>query len=60
VMSGRLVFRAAGERRIDLKLTRKGRSMLRNARRLSATLRASFTPVGGSRVRAQRSANLRR
>jgi hypothetical protein len=60
VMSGRLVFRAAGERRIELKLTRKGRSMLRNARRLSATLRASFTPVGGSRVRAQRSANLRR
>ena len=45
--SGKLLFKAAGKRTVVVKLTRKGKRVLRRAHRLKATLRLSFTPKGG-------------
>jgi hypothetical protein len=58
--SGRRVYQAAGRAKLTLKLTNQGRRRLRKARRLTATLKVSFTPRGAkaisttSRVRVKR------
>jgi hypothetical protein len=57
--SGRLVFIAAGRRSIAVKLTRRGTWALRHARRLRVTLRAAFTPAGGTATRRSRALTLR-
>jgi hypothetical protein len=44
--SGRLVFTKAAKRTVAVKLTRKGKSALRHARRLRTRLQISFTPKG--------------
>ena len=45
--TGKAQFKAAGKRTLVVRLTRKGVSTLRHARRLRTTLQASFTPQGG-------------
>ena len=49
--SGRHVYGAAGEGSLTLKLTKRAR----HARRVKATLKASFTPQGGAATTVSRS-----
>jgi hypothetical protein len=58
--SGRHVYRAAGKGSLTLKLTKKGKRQLRHARRVKATLKASFTPQGGRATTVSRSVTLKR
>jgi hypothetical protein len=48
--SGRRVYREAGKQKLTLKLSREGRKRLRRARRLTATLKVSFTPRGAKAI----------
>jgi hypothetical protein len=57
--SGRLVYTAPGRRTVAVKLTRRGIRALRHARRLRVTVRAAFTPVGGTATRRSRALTLR-
>jgi hypothetical protein len=57
--SGRLVFTAAARRSVAVKLTRRGARALRHARRLRVTLRAAFTPAGGTATRRSRALTVR-
>jgi hypothetical protein len=58
--SARLTFTAAGTKRVVIRLTRKGRKVLRRARRLRITVRATWTPLGGTPVTRSRRVTLRR
>jgi hypothetical protein len=58
--SGRHSFAAAGRARVAVKLTRKGARRLRRARGVRATLRATFTPAGGTPTTATKKVRLRR
>jgi serine protease AprX len=59
VARGKRRFTRAGHKRLKVKLTRKGRAFLRRTRRPRLTLRLSFKPVGGKRVRVSRRLRLR-
>ena len=43
-------YAAAGKAKLTIKLSRQGRKRLRRARRLTATLKASFTPTGAPAI----------
>ncbi|HEY7629547.1 MAG TPA: hypothetical protein VH817_02540 [Thermoleophilaceae bacterium] len=58
--SGRLVFAAAGKKKVTLKLTGKGKKVLRHKRKLKGTLTASFTPKGGKATSTKKSVSLKR
>jgi len=58
--AGRLTFPTAGTRTIVLKLTRRGRVLLRHRRTIALTAKGSFTPVGKPTVTATKAFNLAR
>ena len=58
--TGRAVFAAAGKKAVVLKLSSKGKKVLRHKRKLKGTLSATFTPNGGAAVTAKRSVSLKR
>jgi hypothetical protein len=58
--AGRLTFTAAGKRAVVIKLSRKGASKLRRARKVRLTLTARFAPTGGSAAAATRRLTLKR
>jgi hypothetical protein len=58
--SGRLVFAAAGKKKVTLKLSSKGKKVLRHRRKLKGTLSASFTPKGGKATSTRKSVSLKR
>jgi len=58
--TGRAVFAAAGKKTVVLKLSSKGKKVLRHKRKLKATLSATFTPKGGAAISAKRSVSLKR
>jgi hypothetical protein len=60
IARGKQVFAAAGKRAVTLKLTSKGKRVLKHARKLKATLTASFTPQGGSATSAKAKVTLKR
>ena len=58
--SGRRVFKTAGRAIFKVKLTRRGATRLRRARRLRASLSVSFTTQRGAKVSVKRSVALKR
>jgi hypothetical protein len=58
--SGRLTFAAAGKKTLVVKLGRKGRKLLRHARKAKLTLSATFTPQGGAAATVKKSVALKR
>jgi hypothetical protein len=60
IASGRATFAAAGKKTIALKLSRKGRKVLKHKRKLKGTLSATFKPTGGKAVSARSSVTLKR
>jgi hypothetical protein len=61
IASGRASFSAAGQKKtVVLKLTSKGKKVLKHKRKLKGTLSATFTPTGGSPVTAKKSVSLKR
>ena len=60
ILSGKRTFAGAGKARVRLKLTRKGRRLLRRTRRARLELRGSFTDRAGKRTAAKRRASLKR
>ncbi len=60
VAAGRLGFAAAGTGTLKLKLTPAGKKLLKRARRLKLTARGTFTPTGGTAVKATRGFLLKR
>jgi PKD repeat protein len=50
VASGRKVFAAAGKAKVKIKPSRRGKRLLRRTRKVTLTLRTTFTPAGGQRV----------
>jgi hypothetical protein len=59
VASGRATFTAKSEVKLTLKLTTRGKSLLKHARQVKLTARATFTPAGRSPVTVTRSFTLR-
>lgn len=59
VASGTAKFPVAGTRRVTLKLTAAGRSLLKRSGRLKLVARAIFAPTGGARSSATRGFTLR-
>lgn len=60
IASGRVTFSAPAKKSVTLKLTRKGRKVLKHKRKLKGTLTATFKPTGGSAVSAKTSVSLKR
>jgi len=60
VAAGHLGFAAAGTGVLKLKLTSAGRKLLKHAGRLKLTALGSFTPAGGTAVKATRTVLLKR
>jgi hypothetical protein len=58
--TGRAAFATAGKKTVVLKLSSKGKKVLRHKRRLKGTLTATFKPSGGAAVSAKRSVSLKR
>jgi hypothetical protein len=58
--SGKHTFAAAGRARIVLKLTRKGKRVLRRAHAVRASLQATFTPATGSPTTVRKRVRLKR
>jgi hypothetical protein len=60
VASAAATYTAAGSERITIRLTRRGRQLLRHARRLALSAKGSFTPAGEPAVVAIRKFTLKR
>ena len=60
VASGRLVFGSAGTGTIKVRLTAKGKHLLRTSKRIQLTAVCSFTPVGEKPLKTSRSFELKR
>jgi hypothetical protein len=60
IANGRRVFSAPGKATFKVKLTKPGKKLLRRAKRLRATLGATFTPKTGNRATAKKGLTLRR
>jgi hypothetical protein len=60
IASGRASFAKPGKKTVTLKLTGKGRKVLKHKRKLKGTLSATFKPSGGSSVSAKTSVSLKR
>ncbi len=60
VAKGRRTFKAAGTADVRVRLTARGRAVLRKAKRVKLTAQATFAPKKGAKVRTQRSVTLRR
>jgi hypothetical protein len=54
------VLRHAGTTKLEIKLTRAGRSLLRGSKRLKLTTKASFTPRGAAAISLTRHIKLAR
>ncbi|MBV9416098.1 MAG: hypothetical protein JO363_14040 [Solirubrobacterales bacterium] len=60
VASGRATFAKAGQAKLTIKLTRKGKQMLKGVRRLKLTARGTYTSSGRAAVTATRTFTLKR
>lgn len=60
VASGRVTFAAAGTRKLKIKLTTKGKRLLKHAKRLKLTGKGTFTPTGTPVVSAKKRFTLKR
>jgi hypothetical protein len=60
VATGGASFAAAGKRNIKIKLTAKGRKLLKNAQTLKITVKGTFTPAARTAVVARKTFTLRR
>jgi hypothetical protein len=60
IASARVTFTKAGAARVKVRLTGRGRRLLRHAKSLKVIAKDTFTPVGGSAVSMKRSFKLRR
>jgi hypothetical protein len=58
--TGRRVYKAAGKAKLTIKLTGRGRQRLRRARRLTATLKVSFAPIGAKAISTKGRVRLKR
>jgi hypothetical protein len=58
--SGRVDFTAAGKKKVVVKLNRAGKKLLRRAKRLKITVKATWTPLGGKAVTVSRKVTLKR
>jgi hypothetical protein len=54
-----VTFHKAGKTKVDLRLTRNGRNLLKHARRLQLTASGGFTPVGHGTTNASRTITLK-
>jgi hypothetical protein len=60
IAQGRLRFTVAGTAKLFIKLTERGRKLLKGAKRLRITAQGTFSSAGPSRVNATRTFNLSR
>lgn len=60
VATGTKVVTTPGSTRIRVKLTSSGKRLLKRSKRLTLTLRTTFTPLGGKAVRTTRKITLQR
>jgi hypothetical protein len=60
IATGRHVFARAGRAGVKIKLTAAGKRLLRYAKRLELTAKASFIPVGGPTVSVSKAITLKR
>jgi hypothetical protein len=60
VASGRRSFAKAGAAKMTIKLTSKGRRLLKHAKRLKLSGKGAFSVAGGSKVSARRTFTLKR
>jgi len=60
IASGRASFANAGTATVKIKLTGKGRSLLKHSKRLKLTEKSSFTPTGQPSTSASKSFSIRR
>jgi hypothetical protein len=60
VASGHMTFESAGSATVKIKLTGKGRALLKHSKRLKLTAKGSFTPSGAASTSATRSFSIKR
>ncbi len=60
VASAHATFQNAGKATVKIKLTGKGRSLLKHSKHLKLTAKSSFTPSGGSSTSATKSFSIKR
>jgi hypothetical protein len=60
VASGHMTFQSAGSARVKIKLTGKGRALLKHSKRLKLTAKGSFTPAGAASTSATKSFSVKR
>jgi hypothetical protein len=58
--TARVTFAAAGTKRVTLHATKKGRKLLRRAKRIKATVTLAFAPPSGALISRHASVALRR
>ncbi len=60
VASGHMTFQSAGRATVKIKLTGKGRALLKHSKRLKLTAKGSFTPSGAASTSATKSFSVKR
>ena len=60
IAKGSKAVLAAGKHKVTLKLTRRGKALLKRGRRVKGKLAASFTPANGGKASRSRSVTLKR
>ena len=60
IASARASFQNAGPANVKIKLTRKGRALLKHSKRLKVNDKASFTPTGQPSTNASKSFSIKR